>query len=60
MREHFGRVDFEEYAIKNFPKLYDYEKSDIIAGKNLIYTMETERQPLDLKLVNEKIEMYLM
>ena len=58
--EHFGRVDAEEYAIRNFPKIYAYEKIGLIQGKNLIISMETEKQPLDLKLVNEKIEMYLM
>jgi hypothetical protein len=53
-------VDAEEYAIRNFPKIYAYEKIGLIQGKNLIISMETEKQPLDLKLVNEKIEMYLM
>ena len=58
--EHFGRVDAEEYAIRNFPKIYAYEKIGLIQGKNLIISMETEKQPLDLNLVKEKIEMYLM
>ena len=54
--EHLGMVDDAEYAIKNFSKIMEYEKQGLILGDNLIVTMETRESPLDIRLVEKKIE----
>ncbi len=58
--EHLGLVDQQVYATRNFNKLIDYEEVGIVLGDNLIITMETEERPLDMKVVEKKIEQFLL
>ncbi len=57
--EHLGLVEEEGYANKNFKKLMDYEKNGLIIGDNLIITMESKDMPLDVRIVNRKIDEFL-
>ncbi len=58
--EHLGKVGEEWYATKNFNKLMDYEKKGLILGDNLIITLESEKQPLDVDIVHRKIKEFLL
>ena len=57
--EHLGRVGELDYATRNFAKLMDYEKNGLILGDNLIVTLETIERPLDIKIVEEKVRLFL-
>lgn len=58
--EHLGRVGELDYATRNFAKLMDYEKNGLVLGDNLIVTLETLERPLDIKIVEEKVSLFLM
>ncbi|SDH24966.1 hypothetical protein SAMN05421493_10117 [Pseudobutyrivibrio sp. 49] len=58
--EHLGLIDNEEYAVKNMGKLAYYEEAGIAIGQDLIITMESERIPLNIKLVEKKIKEILL
>lgn len=58
--EHLGRVDFDDYCVKNMRKLLDYDKAGYVLGENLILTMETAAMPLDVKRVDEIIQKYFI
>ncbi len=58
--EHLGKVGEEVYATRNFNKLMDYEEQGLIIGDNLIITMETEKRPLDVAIVEEKVKLFLL
>lgn len=46
--EHFGRMDEEGYRRDTMEKMDEYRASGIYPGKNLIFTYETEANPLDI------------
>ncbi len=58
--EHLGKVDDASYVIRNMSKLMDYEKNGLILGDNLIVTMETLERPLDIRIVEEKVRLFLV
>ncbi len=58
--EHLGLVSEEWYASKNFLKIMDYEDSGLIIGDNLIITLETPERPLDIKLVEDKVNTFIL
>lgn len=47
--EHFGLLDDEEYRRDCLRKLDEYRRNGIYPGKNLVFTYETESNPLDIK-----------
>ncbi|WP_143754310.1 hypothetical protein [Butyrivibrio proteoclasticus] len=47
--EHFGKMGDEGYRIDTMEKMDLYRASGIYPGKNLIFTYETENNPLDIK-----------
>ena len=49
-----------EYAIKNFKKIQTYEKYGYLQGRDLITTMESSEEPIDVKLVEKKIIEFLL
>lgn len=57
--EHFGLLDDSEYRSKMMNKIAEYQKSDFLAGKNLIITMESENMPIDVKNINNYINNFL-
>ena len=54
--EHFGRMDVPEYSNNAAGKLRLYTENGIIAGRNLIITMETQNEPLTTRLVEKIIK----
>ncbi|WP_026507502.1 hypothetical protein [Butyrivibrio sp. MC2013] len=54
--EHFGCMDDEEYRANTMNKMDTYRKNGIYPGKNLIFTYETENNPLDIKGVRLMLE----
>lgn len=57
--EHFGLTDNEDYARKAFQKLAVYEKNGMEVGNNLLYSVESETTPLDVRQIERKILRYL-
>lgn len=53
--EHLGKIDDMKYAFKNMNKLYQYEKNSYVLGDDLIVTMETTKEPLNVVQVEKKI-----
>ncbi len=47
--EHFGLLDDDQYLKESLSKLDEYRSSGIYPGKNLLFTYETEENPLDIK-----------
>lgn len=58
--EHFGIVSDSDYAQKTLYKLHMYEKSGLIIGDDLLFSMESQSIPLDVKLIEEKIIQHLL
>lgn len=57
--EHFGLMDDPDYSNNAAGKLRLYTENGIIGGRNLIITMETQKEPLTTRLV-ERIIMELL
>ncbi len=58
--EHLGLISDGEYASKNLEKINQYEERGIILGDNLLISMESEESPLNVKLIEKKIQRYLI
>ncbi|MBR4210004.1 MAG: hypothetical protein IKQ96_07320 [Lachnospiraceae bacterium] len=58
--EHLGLIDDHDYREKALAKMRSYIIAGIHYGENLIVTAETNRQPLDTKLIHQLIAHYLM
>ena len=58
--EHLGLLSDQEYAMKNFIKLQNYEKNGYLLGRDLITTMESPDNPIKTNLVEKKIREFLM
>lgn len=57
--EHFGLMDDHYYREDAFRKIDTYEQSGLLPGRQMIYTFETTRQPLDSKKIERIIMQYL-
>ena len=56
--EHFGMLDDtseDNYARTAFWKMKVYEANGIYEGKNILYSFETSRAPLDISYVEMKL-----
>lgn len=53
--EHFGMMDDPAYANETYKKLVLYGQNGIIPSKNLVYTMETNADPLSIREVQRLI-----
>lgn len=58
--EHFGRMDDPEYAEKTVWKINLYMRNNIFAGKNLIMTFETRKNPLNQQTIINMIKNHLV
>lgn len=58
--EHLGKMDDPDYARKNTFRINVYQNHGCFLGDSLIVTMETSTFPLDVKLVDELINHYLL
>jgi hypothetical protein len=57
--EHFGYLDDHDYREYQFlKKLNSYQENGYYIGENLIITMETQRNPLNIRQVRDLIEHY--
>ncbi len=57
--EHFGLVTNAEYAQKTIHKLNQYEASGLTVGRDLLFSMESDENPLNMKQIVKKIEKHL-
>ena len=57
--EHFGIMDNPDYYENVMFKLDTYEKNDILLGKNLLIFHETSSNPLNTKVMQKYMEIYL-
>ena len=58
--EHLGLADIEAYMLSNSDKIYLYEKNGYLIGRDLILFHETANHPLDVTLVDEYLEEFLI
>lgn len=58
--EHMGLMDNEEYCEKAIKKIESMEKNNLFSGESVILTYETKNHPLNIKVVNELIQKYLL
>lgn len=56
--EHLGRMDDAGYVMKNLSKIRLYEQNGIMPGIDLILTMETSQQPINLSVIKQMIRTY--
>ena len=58
--EHLGRLDDPQYCADFVWRLFLYEENRIFPGENLLFTFESDRQPLRPQLVRRLLEKYLL
>lgn len=58
--EHFGMMDYPDYATKTVKKINIYQQNGIYVGDQLLTTYETEKIVLNSNLVDEMIRKYLL
>ena len=51
-------MDDAEYVITNLSRIRLYEQNGIMPGINLILTMETRQQPINLTVIKQMIRTY--
>ena len=56
--EHLGLLEDPDYQEKNIAKILRYETYGYFPGDRLIITMETSKQPLNMKLILQVIKKY--
>ena len=56
--EHLGKMDDVEYVMTNLRRIRLYEQHGIMPGINLILTMETSQQPINLTVIKQMIRTY--
>lgn len=56
--EHFGKMDDPDYANQVQSKLHHYINHGIIPGKQLITTYETKEAPLNVRTVQQLIQLF--
>lgn len=58
--EHLGRLDDPQYCADFVWRLFLYEENRIFPGENLLFTFESDKQPLRPQLVRRLLEKYLL
>lgn len=58
--EHMGLMDDVDYAEKALQRITAYEKNGYFPGTELILTHETQKYPMDSRLIDKMIRRYLM
>ncbi|MBQ6678876.1 MAG: hypothetical protein IJM76_02530 [Lachnospiraceae bacterium] len=58
--EHFGLISDGEYASKSLQKLREYDAGGLAVGKDILFSMESETMPLNLREVERKIKEHLI
>ena len=52
--EHFGLASNGDYSVKALQKLRQYESSGFEPGRDLLFSVEADNMPLDVKGLEEK------
>lgn len=50
--EHLGMLDDPDYIYANLKKVREYEKSGIFLGKELLITAESQKMPMNTRVIN--------
>ncbi len=58
--EHFGMLNDDGYAKKNWKKISDYEDIGLYPGDNFLFTLEDEKKALNIERARKMIERYLL
>ncbi len=58
--EHLGMMGREEYADRNVKKIEKYTLADDFDAARLILTLETDKKPVNTKVVEEQIRRFLL
>ncbi len=58
--EHFGLITDGEYAAKALKKLNAYEMEGLYVGESVLYSMESDTSPLNVKRIEKKLNKYLL
>ena len=58
--EHLGKLGDPDYANRNVPKLEKYALAEDFDEERLIMTFETDKHPLNTKVIDAKIKKYLL
>lgn len=53
--EHFGLMDQEDYRTAALQKIVNYEKAGFVAGKDFLFSFESERVPFDIDWIRKKL-----
>lgn len=53
--EHLGLIDEEEYRNNAIHKIHLYEKNGIFLGDRLMVSVETKKNPIDIRIVDKQI-----
>ena len=57
--EHFGMMDLSDYLENAVGKIKIYNENNYFIGKNLIITMETQNNPINIHQIQQLINAYL-
>jgi len=57
--EHFGLLENEDYRSDSLRKLDEYRRNGIYIGKNLLFTYETQDNPLDINGIRQMLKTVL-
>lgn len=57
--EHFGMLSNSEYLEQTAEKISLYSQNNIVPGTNLLFTLETDAQPITSKAIDDIIRNYL-
>lgn len=58
--EHFGMMDDPLYEKKTISKINTYEQNGFVIGKNLIVSFEDKNNPLNLRLLENKLRAFFL
>jgi len=57
--EHLGLINDPSYCQYNFTRLDDYELNGFLVGRDVLFSMEATKHPLNMKLIEQKLEIWL-
>ena len=58
--ENFGMMDDPDYSAKTVMKINSYILNGYLPGEKLLFTMETQAKPLDMRILDAIIDKYLI
>ncbi len=58
--EHFGKMDDPDYSVRVMEKMNMYMKNGIRLGQDLLFSMESLDNPLDIRIVEKMLRTYFL